>query len=166
MSGDIHKLFLHLAWADARLLGAVRAAPTPPAGVLEEYGHVLGADEVWLARLLGRSPRIAVWPSLTLAELAEVAAAVHEGYRLYLATLDDRTLDRTVAYTNSAGHAFESTARDILLHVALHAQYHRGKINLLLRQAGLEPSPTDLIAFLRGAPAATTRVTPPPPGAG
>jgi uncharacterized damage-inducible protein DinB len=39
----------------------------------------------------------------------------------------------------------------------LHGQYHRGKINLLLRQAGLAPAPVDFISFVRGVPAATTR---------
>ncbi|MFQ5740386.1 MAG: DinB family protein [Acidobacteriota bacterium] len=34
-------------------------------------------------------------------------------------------------------------------------QYHRGKVNLLLRQAGHAPAATDFIAFVRGAPAAT-----------
>ena len=34
-------------------------------------------------------------------------------------------------------------------------QYHRGKINLLLRQQQATPIPVDCIAFLRGSPAAT-----------
>ena len=42
-----------------------------------------------------------------------------------------------------------------LLHVPLHGQYHRGKINLLLRQAGRQPAPTDYITFVRGVSAAT-----------
>ena len=166
MPVELHKLYLHLAWADARLLEALHTASTPPAAVLVEYGHILGADDVWLARLRGRTPSIPVWPALTLAELPTVVAAVHAGYAEFMATLDARALDRIVAYTNSTGQSFESAVRDILLHVALHAQYHRGRINLLLRQAGFDPAPIDLIAFLRGAPAASTRVAPPPLGAG
>ena len=156
MTGEIHKLYSHIAWADARLLDALRAALTPPSETVREYAHVLGADETWLARLQGRPQRIPVWPSVTLAELPDLAAAVHEGYRDYLRTLDDQALGRRIAYTNSAGSSFENAVGDILLHVALHAQYHRGKINLLLRQAGLEPAPIDFIAWVRGAPAATT----------
>jgi uncharacterized damage-inducible protein DinB len=44
---------------------------------------------------------------------------------------------------------------DMLLHVALHGAYHRGQIALLVRAGGSTPSPTDYIAFIRGAPAAT-----------
>ena len=165
MAGGLHTLFLHLAWADARLLQALEAATSPPAEAIREYGHALGADEVWLARLQGRPPRIAVWPALALTELPGAAAMIHEGYRQYLDGLDEPALDRMVGYTNSAGASFKNAARDILLHVATHAQYHRGKINLLLRLAGAEPAPVDLIAFVRGAPAASTRVPLPPPGA-
>jgi uncharacterized damage-inducible protein DinB len=57
---------------------------------------------------------------------------------------------------NSAGQSFETPVSDMLLQVALHGQYHRGKINLMLRQAHLPPTPTDYIAFARGVPAATT----------
>lgn len=166
MSGQLHRLFNHLAWADARLLEALKTAASPPAEAIREYAHALGADDVWLARLQGRPPRIAVWPALTLAELPRVAAMIHAGYRQYFDALDDAALDRSVGYTNSAGASFESAVGDILLHVAMHAQYHRGKINLLLRQAGAEPAPTDFIAFVRGVPAASTRVPLPPPGAG
>jgi uncharacterized damage-inducible protein DinB len=41
------------------------------------------------------------------------------------------------------------------VHVAMHGSYHRGQITMLVRDAGAEPQPTDYIAFVRGAPAAT-----------
>lgn len=159
MLDAIRKLWAHVAWADDLLLAGLRAGH-PPAEALREYAHVLGADEIWLARLEGRAPRSPVWPEVTLEELPALAASVHQGYRSYLAALEPRQLGCIVAYTNTAGKAFETPAEDILLHVALHAQYHRGKVNLLLRQAGLSPAPTDYIAWVRGAAAATT----PPPG--
>ena len=60
VTSQLHTLFLHLAWADARLLQALETAASPPAEAIREYGHALGADEVWLARLQGRPPCIAV----------------------------------------------------------------------------------------------------------
>ena len=42
----------------------------------------------------------------------------------------------------------------------LHGAYHRGQIALLLREGGAEPAPTDYIAFVRGAPAATRTPSP------
>jgi uncharacterized damage-inducible protein DinB len=158
MLEEIRRLMKHARWADRVLLDALRTTPAVPADAIREYGHTLGAAEVWLARLEQRSSRVPGWPALGLAELDELADAVHDGFAAYLETVDEPALNGSIAYTNTAGRSFVNAPRDILLHVALHGQYHRGKINLLLRQAGLSPAPTDYIAFVRGAPAATTDV--------
>jgi uncharacterized damage-inducible protein DinB len=60
-----------------------------------------------------------------------------------------------VHYRNSAGDEFDNAIEDILVHVAMHGSYHRGQITMLVRDAGAEPQPTDYIAFVRGAAAAT-----------
>jgi uncharacterized damage-inducible protein DinB len=147
---QIRRLWDHAAWADVALLSALESVTEPPAQALREYAHVLGAEETWLSRLQGRASRTAVWPELTRAGVAQLA-----GYEAHLASLTDEALDLAVTYTNSAGRTFSTAAGDILLHVVLHGQYHRGKVNLLLRQAGMEPAPVDFIGFVRGVPAAT-----------
>jgi len=153
---QLRRLWDHAAWADAILLTTLEALPAgPPAAVLREYAHVLGAEEVWLARLERRAPRVPVWPELTLTEVGTLAREVRAGYTRYLAALDEAELSQGVDYTNSAGRAFTTAVADILLHVVLHGQYHRGKVNLLLRQAELTPAPVDFISYVRGVPAAT-----------
>lgn len=147
----LRRAWEHLAWADGRLLGAMAGAPEQ---ALAEYAHILGAEEVWLARLQQRPARAAVWPALALAELRPLAEALRSSFGAYLGALEPEDLSARVSYRNSAGDRFESEVGDILLHVALHGQYHRGKVNLLLRQAGLAPVPCDYIAHRRGAPAA------------
>ena len=156
MLGEIRRLYEHVAWADARLLRALEGPPAAPAGAIREYAHILGADETWLARLEGRPPGAAVWPAVVLAELPALVQSVRAGYDKHLGSLDETGLDRLVTYTHSAGQSFQNSSRDILLHVALHAQYHRGTVNWLLREAGLDPAPTDYIAYIRGAAAAIT----------
>ena len=152
----MRRMWAHAAWADALLLSALEAMQPPPPLAWREYSHVLGAESVWLDRSLGRKARFAVWPELSSAEASALAASLRQEYGDYVAALEPDTLDRRVAYVNSAGQSFETPVSDILLQVFLHGQYHRGKINLLLRQAGLPPAPTDYIAFARGVPAATT----------
>jgi len=155
MLSTITKLWAHLAWADEILLEALRAGPCPDAAV-REYAHILGCEETWLARMEQRPSRTPVWPDLPLGELESLAGTVRQGYRVFLQGLDGPALDRVVAYTNTAGLSFENSIQDILLHVALHGQYHRGKVNLMLRQAGHPPAPTDYIAYVRGTAAART----------
>ena len=72
--------------------------------------------------------------------------------------LTETDLAARLAYVNSAGKPFDDEVGDILLHVMLHGQYHRGKINLLLRQGGAEPGPVDYIAFTRGSATARTEI--------
>ena len=150
------RLWDHAGWADDLLLACLEAHAAVPAEALREYAHVLGTAEVWLSRLESRPPKAPVWPELPLPELRVLAGAVRAGYQACLASLTEADLARGIAYTNSAGRSFVTPVGDILLHGALHGQYHRGKVNLLLREAGLAPAPVDFIAFVRGVPAATT----------
>jgi uncharacterized damage-inducible protein DinB len=152
----IRRLWTHAARSDAALLDGVRGGNVP-ADALRELAHVVGAEEVWLSRLEGRPSRSAVWPEAAVDTTVASLRDTHLGYGAYLATLDDADLETLVTYTNSAGKTFSDSLGDILLHVMLHGQYHRGRINLLLRQAGAEPVPADYIAFVRGAAAATNR---------
>ena len=152
----VRRLWQHVFWADDLLVRALDASAHPPDEVWREYAHILGAEEVWLARLDGRATRAAVWPVLTPEEAEELRLAVRKGYAALLDRLGDAALDEPLTYRNTAGAEFTNTVGDILSHVALHGQYHRGKINLLLRQQGLEPAPADFISFARGAPAAVT----------
>lgn len=144
----------HLRWADSRILEALRSED-PPARALKTYAHVLGAENVWLARLQGRAPDLAVWPELDVDDCARVASDNADALAAFLEETPKDHLQRSVRYRNSAGQEFESRIDDVLLQVAMHGQYHRGQVNLLLRDAGLQPAPVDYIAFVRGVPAAT-----------
>ena len=152
----IRRMWAHAAWADATLLEALTRGSSVSAEAWREYAHILAAEAVWLARLEQRPSPVPVWPTLTSNEVAALRGSVVAGYDAYLAQLDAATLLRTLTYRTSTGQEFTSVVHDVLVHVALHGQYHRGKINLLLRQRHCEPGPVDYIGFVRGVPAAVT----------
>lgn len=152
----VQRLFQHMFWADDLVMRALTSIASPPAEAWREYTHVLGAEEVWLARMDGRAQRAQVWPVLGMEEAVALREGVRAGYDALLQRLGDAALDAPLTYRNSAGAEFTNSVGDILSHVALHGQYHRGKINLLLRQQGMEPAPADFISFARGTPAAVT----------
>lgn len=58
-------------------------------------------------------------------------------------------LDEVVTYKNSKGTEFKTSIKDVLIHVALHGQYHQGQINLQLRINDIEPINLDYITFVR-----------------
>lgn len=150
----IERLLDHMLWADDRVAASLEtpAGTHPEAGAL--YAHVLGAEEVWLARLRAMESG-PVWPEPDPAVIVALRTVVRDGYAGLVRGLDAAALDAAIRYTNSAGRTFDSRVEDILHHVFLHGAYHRGQIAYLLRAAGAEPAPTDYIAFVRGAPAAT-----------
>ena len=152
MTDLLEKLFAHNSWAHDEMFAELRRA-APDAETLRLLAHVVATEHLWLSRIDGAKPRVAVWPTLTLEGCAALAAENAAGLRALLA--DAAGLDREVSYVNSAGQAFRSTVRDILLHVALHGSYHRGQVALLVRQSGGVPVATDHTALARGAPAAT-----------
>jgi len=156
MSDMLKRLFAHMEWADAQVQASFRTTP-PPAKALDLYAHILGAEHVWLTRLRRAKAEYAVWPALSLKDCEELASRNASEYASYVASADAAALATDIAYVNSAGQSFTSRVDDILVHVAMHGAYHRGQVALLVREAGSKPAPTDYIAFVRGAPAATRK---------
>ncbi|HEU4830054.1 MAG TPA: DinB family protein [Gemmatimonadales bacterium] len=156
-SAGFRPLLEQLAWADERALQTLRSSPADEPRARELLAHVIGAETVWLARIEGREPDLAVWPPLTLDECEAASRRVRAGYAALLARIesDPAELTRMVHYRNSAGLEFDSSVTDILRHVALHGAYHRGQVALLARMSGIAPQATDYIAWARGAPAAS-----------
>jgi uncharacterized damage-inducible protein DinB len=155
MFGQYLSLVAHMGWADQQVLGALRRSGTPADAWIELFGHILGAEQVWLARLEERAPSVAVWPALTIDECDLLAQQNQLGFVAFIGRLGSAGDQRKIPYRNSAGQDFESTVQDILFQVSLHGSYHRGQIALGMRQHGVAPAPTDYIGFVRGTPAAT-----------
>jgi uncharacterized damage-inducible protein DinB len=149
------RLFKHLEWADKRVLDSLRSAQNPQKRSLELYSHILGAEHTWLSRINETSKRVDVWPVLTLDECEGLGRENVAAFKDLVSRLTPDLLAKSITYRNSAGDQFTSSAEDILTHVAMHGSYHRGQIAAAIRAGGDTPSPTDYIAFVRGAPAAT-----------
>lgn len=163
MLEKIRHLWEHLLWADVRLFEALPPQESPAGAVHREFAHLIAAQEIWLARLQNRQPHTEVWPAPDRAALGQLMNRTHAAFSDYLCQLDDGDLQAEIRYSNSAGERFSNTVSDILLHIALHSQYHRGKINLLLRQGGYAPVGVDYVAFVRGVPAAIDPTAQRPP---
>ena len=155
MKDHFTRLFHHLEWADARVLESLRSAKNPQKRSLELYSHILGAEHTWLSRINATTKRVDVWPVLTLDECEGLGKENVAAFKDLVSRLTADLLAKPITYRNSAGDQFTSTVEDILTHVAMHGSYHRGQIAAAIRAGGDTPSPTDYIAFARGAPAAT-----------
>lgn len=144
-------MFQHVSWANVRILEAVKQANGGSASALSVLQHLLRAEQVWLTRLQGHdSSHIPLWnAACEWPELEQLLHDNEQGYEKLLHTLDESQLDHQILYRNQSGTPFTSTFRNILVHVALHGQYHRGQINASLRQHGHKPVGVDYILFER-----------------
>lgn len=149
----LQRLFAHLVWSDGRTLALV-SADGVSTEITSRFMHLLAAEHVWSCRLRGVTPTVPLWAPFEAEQAAKVMAANHAEFTAMLAGADAAGLARVIFYTNTAGQSYRSRVDDVLLHVAMHGQWHRGQIAMLVRQAGKEPVPGDYIAFVRGAPAA------------
>ncbi len=143
---DLLRLFAYDDWANREALRSLRDGG--PAAARRRMAHIIGAQWTWLQRL-AKGPPVEVWPDLDLDACSAQLDELRERYGELFRTLTEEGLARRVSYTNTKGRKFESTAGEILTHVALHGAYHRGQIASDVRAHGQEPAYTDFIHATR-----------------
>ena len=89
------------------------------------------------------------WEERSTADSLLMLDALGKRYRETLDGLSDEDLSREFSYATIEGIRHASMVGDILLHLSLHSAYHRGQINLQIRQGGGEPVVLDYVMFVR-----------------
>ena len=144
----IQKMYEHLHWSNKRILEALQSNEDENEEVRRLFSHILLTEKVWITRLRGLdSSQLSIWSEANLEVCAELIQQNEESFTAFFTNLT--YLEEIVSYTNSKGKEFKNSIRDILTHVALHGQYHRGQINSRLRAGGIEPVNVDFITFVR-----------------
>jgi uncharacterized damage-inducible protein DinB len=149
LKSHIERMLQAMAWADERVIGALRDCPDAHDEALPLLSHLLAAEHVWLARLERRPARVSVWPTLSLPECVALAAENAAGYVAYLKAHGEAELAEIVVYKTTQGVECATAAIDVLTHVVIHGAYHRGQIAKALGRAGTPATNTDYITFVR-----------------
>lgn len=143
------RLFAFDHWANLVSLDAVApVAPQVPKS-LAWLNHIVGASRVWLARVTGATMPFGVNPAFDPAELRMQFELASTEWHAFLASQTDGDLTRVIQYTNLKGKPFTTALGDILAHLPLHGQHHRGQINADLRASGIAPPVIDYIHAAR-----------------
>jgi uncharacterized damage-inducible protein DinB len=143
-------MYEHLNWANQRILETLQSMEGENQEVSRLFSHILFAEKVWVSRLQGLdSSRLPIWSEVNIEVCADLVMQNKESLTTFLTNLSNTDLDKLISYSNSKGIEFKNSVRDILTHVALHGQYHRGQINSRLRADGFEPVNLDFITFVR-----------------
>lgn len=148
MKDFLHQLFTYDEWAIGRSLSSLQDPLNSEARSM--LSHILSAEKIWITRLRGQdSSAIPVFGEFSLEECARLSGDLHREYLAYIDSLADSDLDTLVTYKNTKGLEFQTSIKDILIHVGLHGVYHRGQVALLVRQGGGTAAGTDYIIFSR-----------------
>ena len=149
----IRGLYDYHRWANRRLFDVAAALGEDAAGrevgkqfsvptLTRMFGHLYGADWVWLQRWKGTSP--STLPGAEFRTLAEVRGQwdpLEAEQRAFVHGLDANDLWRIVEYRNTEGKAFTAPLAALLQHVPNHATHHRSEIATMLTM--LSGSPPD-----------------------
>ncbi len=148
------------AWANDRLLeGAGALAPeqylqdmkSSHGGIHGTLAHIVGAQKMWLSRWRG-VPDTTVLSGKDLGSLQELIATwrkVNADTVSYLSSITEEKLNETFTMTTTAGKEFHHSYREALVHLINHSTYHRGQVASMMRQHGVKPPATDMIAYYR-----------------
>ena len=149
MKAYFARLLDHAHWADARTLAALQGGD-PPVEAVRLFAHVLTTEQIYHGRISGLDPWPQdFWPELSLTACASLVSINQDRYRRFLDEHSDEGLRRHVRYRNSQGVVYHTLIADMLTHLMLHGEHHRGQIAQALRQSGSQPPVTDFIAFVR-----------------
>ena len=155
---DIVYMYNYNRWANAKILDAVskltpeqftRDLHSSHRSVRDTLAHILAAEWIWLERWNGTSPKALLDPSdfPTVESIRSRLTEVEDGCREFINGLDDQSLQKVVAYTNTKGEEWKYTLGHMLQHVATHSSYHRGQVITMLRQLGAEAVSVDLLYY-------------------
>jgi uncharacterized damage-inducible protein DinB len=117
--------------------------------LLRMFGHLYGADWVWLTRWKGTSPT--TLPGAEFTTLAEVRRrwdALESEQASFISGLTTAELARTVEYRNTEGKAFRMTLWPLLQHVANHATHHRSEIATMITMLSGSPPDTGINSYV------------------
>lgn len=148
----LKELYAHQAWADARQWGAILAhAPArEDRDLFVRLVHLHAVQRAWLGRWEGAPVPFAEPGDFAgLQALLAYAQDVHGRLGAFLARLGEGELRGEVAYRDIHGNPWSQPLGDLMLHLALHSQYHRGQQATGIRALGGAMPATDLVAWQR-----------------
>lgn len=159
----LERLFRYKAQSNEETVAAMRQLDdTSPARAIAitVLSHTYAVDRIFAANLTGAehgytSANPSHLPSL--GELSEAIKTSDRWYIDYVSRLDKAQLDETIDFTFTDGKPGRMSREEMLMHLTIHGEYHRGQVGLILTQNSIMPPGDGLTGYLHKAEAATRR---------
>jgi uncharacterized damage-inducible protein DinB len=159
----LERIFRYKAKANDEILAATRqfdeASPAREIAI-RVLNHTYAVDRIFAANLTRAehgytSPNPNYAPSLE--ELSEAIKTSDQWYIDYLSRLDEAHLAEWIDFTFTDGLPGRMSREEMLMHVTVHGEYHRGQISLIMMQNSIAPPSDGFTSFLHKAEASTRR---------
>jgi uncharacterized damage-inducible protein DinB len=158
-------VFKYKAKANHEILAAMRlfddASPAKEIAI-RVLSHTYVVDRVFAANMTGAehgyaSPNPGNAP--TLDELSSAIETSDQWYIDYVSHLDDAQLAELIDFTFTDGAPGRMSREEMVMHVTVHGEYHRGQISLIMMQNSIAPPADGFTSFLHKAEASARRRT-------
>ena len=110
--------------------------------------HLLWGDRMWLGRFVGKPCTAPAFGADLYADFAELRRERENTDRDlvdWAGSVTAAWLASTLTYASAVdGRTREMPAAVAAIHLFNHGTHHRGQLTTLLKQAGIDPGPTDL----------------------
>ncbi len=113
--------------------------------IIRLINHTLNAQQIWNSRILG-GISFDVWQINPFESLNDIN---QQNFTRSIEVIEQYDADQRIEYRNSKGTEFDNTVFEMLFQAVNHSTYHRGQINSLLKQSGIDPVLTDYIFYKR-----------------
>lgn len=150
MKQNFIELFEYNDWANSVLIDALIKLDSSVDKTVRLINHIISAQDLWLERIQNQTSwDIELWEEHSLHECYALSGISTNEWLKYINRNTEKTLREEHTYYNSKNEQFTNKIYQTINHVITHSHYHRGQINLLLRESSESPVECDYIYFLR-----------------
>ena len=159
----LERVFSYKAKANEEILAAMRqfddASPAKEIAI-RVLNHTYAVDRIFAANMRRAehgytSPNPGLAPSLD--ELSAAIKTSDQWYLDYVSRLDEARLAERIDFTFTDGLPGCMSREEMLMHVTVHGEYHRGQISLIMMQNSIAPPGDGFTSFLHKSESSTRR---------
>jgi uncharacterized damage-inducible protein DinB/putative sterol carrier protein len=158
----LERVFSYKAKANHDILAAMRLFDASPAKeiAVRVLSHTYAVDQIFAANLRRAeheytSPNPSHAPSLE--ELSAAIKASDQWYIDYVSRLDEAQMAERIDFTFTDGLPGRMSREEMLMHVTVHGEYHRGQISLIMMQNSITPPGDGFTSYLHKTEASSRR---------
>jgi uncharacterized damage-inducible protein DinB len=159
----LERVFSYKAKANTEILAAMRqfddASPAKEIAI-RVLSHTYSVDRIFAANMTGAEHGYTSPNPGNAASLEELSEAIRKSDRWYLdyvSRLDQTQLAERIDFTFTDGLPGRMSREEMLMHLTVHGEYHRGQISLIMMQNSITPPGDGFTSFLHKTEASTRR---------